>query len=156
MWPWPGTVAMAACTVFKASRPEWCTVQRRLLDRRRGFKFRDMRTDTIVGLATFSPKNRLTMFAPVRLMNRVFLTRLEIMRQFFFGGHLSFLWGHWYPWFGLLVTSALCFKARDSESLYPWQDNQRSARISQSKESEFTESTSQTSRLVRTNSYQPF
>ena len=23
-----------------------------------------------------------------------------------------FLWGHWYPCFGLLVTSALCFKAR--------------------------------------------
>ena len=29
-----------------------------------------------------------------------------------FGGHMSFLWGHWYPCFGLLVTSALGFKAR--------------------------------------------
>ena len=29
----------------------------------------------------------------------------------FFGGHKSFLWGHWYPCFGLLVTSALGFKA---------------------------------------------
>ena len=29
-----------------------------------------------------------------------------------FGGHMSFLWGHWYPCFGLLVMSALGFKAR--------------------------------------------
>ena len=29
-----------------------------------------------------------------------------------FGGHESFLWGHWYPCFGLLVTSPLGFKAR--------------------------------------------
>ena len=29
-----------------------------------------------------------------------------------FGGHKSFLWGHWYPCFGLLVTSPLDFKAR--------------------------------------------
>ena len=29
-----------------------------------------------------------------------------------FGGHQSFLWGHWYPCFGLLVTSWLGFKAR--------------------------------------------
>ena len=28
------------------------------------------------------------------------------------GGHQSFLWGHWYPCFGPLVTSALGFKAR--------------------------------------------
>ena len=32
--------------------------------------------------------------------------------DFFFGGHKSFLWGHWYPCFGLLVISALGFKAR--------------------------------------------
>ena len=25
---------------------------------------------------------------------------------------MSFLWGHWYPIFGLLVTSDLCFKAK--------------------------------------------
>ena len=25
---------------------------------------------------------------------------------------MSFLWGHWHPCFGLLVTSALGFKAR--------------------------------------------
>ena len=30
----------------------------------------------------------------------------------FFVGHKSFLWGHWCPCFGLLVTSALGFKAR--------------------------------------------
>ena len=29
-----------------------------------------------------------------------------------FGVHESFLWGHWYPCFGLLVTSPLGFKAR--------------------------------------------
>ena len=29
-----------------------------------------------------------------------------------FGGHKSFLWGHWYPYFGLLVMSVLGFKAR--------------------------------------------
>ena len=29
-----------------------------------------------------------------------------------FGGHKSFSWDHWYPCFGLLVTSALDFKAR--------------------------------------------
>ena len=28
------------------------------------------------------------------------------------GGHMSFLWGHWYPCFRLLVTSALGYKAR--------------------------------------------
>ena len=35
-----------------------------------------------------------------------------------FGGHESFLWGHWYPCFGLLVTSPLCFKARVSSALF--------------------------------------
>ena len=30
----------------------------------------------------------------------------------FFGGVQSFLWGHWYLCFGLLVTSALGFKAK--------------------------------------------
>ena len=29
----------------------------------------------------------------------------------------SFLWGHWYPWFGLLMTSPLGFKARVDPSL---------------------------------------
>ena len=29
----------------------------------------------------------------------------------FFGGHDAFLWGHWYPCFGLLVMSPLGFKA---------------------------------------------
>ena len=32
--------------------------------------------------------------------------RPRIPSSFNFGGHLSFLWGHWYPYFGLLVTSA--------------------------------------------------
>ena len=34
-----------------------------------------------------------------------------------FGGHKSFLWGHWYPCFGLLMTSSLGFKARVDPSL---------------------------------------
>ena len=36
---------------------------------------------------------------------------------FFCGGHQSFLWGHWYSCFGLLVTSALGLKARVDSSL---------------------------------------
>ena len=35
-----------------------------------------------------------------------------------FGGHESFLWGHWYPCFGLLVTSPLGFKARVGSALF--------------------------------------
>ena len=35
-----------------------------------------------------------------------------------FGGHKSFLWGHWNPYFGLLVMSPLGFKARVS-ALFP-------------------------------------
>ena len=34
-----------------------------------------------------------------------------------FGGHESFLWGHWYPCFGLLMTSPLGFKGRVDPSL---------------------------------------
>ena len=37
---------------------------------------------------------------------------------FIFGGHESFLWGHWYPYFGLLVTPALGFKARVGSALF--------------------------------------
>ena len=33
-------------------------------------------------------------------------------------GHESFLWGHWYPYFGLLVTSPLGFKARVGSTLF--------------------------------------
>ena len=35
----------------------------------------------------------------------------------FFLGDISFLRGHWYPWFGILVTSTLDFKARLDPSL---------------------------------------
>ena len=39
----------------------------------------------------------------------------------FLGGHKSFLSGHWYPGFGLLVTSRLGFKARvDSLACMVW------------------------------------
>ena len=43
---------------------------------------------------------------------------LKIFFLKFFGGHESFLWGHWYPCFGLLVTSALGFKARVGSALF--------------------------------------
>ena len=35
-----------------------------------------------------------------------------------FGGHESFLWGHWYPYFGLLMTSPLGFKARVGSAIF--------------------------------------
>ena len=31
---------------------------------------------------------------------------------------MSFFWGHWYPYFGFLVTSPLGFKARVGSSLF--------------------------------------
>ena len=50
---------------------------------------------------------------------------LEYKRRFFFlkkiGGHKSFLWGHWYSCFGLLVTSHLAFKARVGSLIPTWQ-----------------------------------
>ena len=44
------------------------------------------------------------------------------MKPFFhiFGGHKSFLWGHWYPCFGLLVKSPLVFKARVGSLIHTW------------------------------------
>ena len=49
------------------------------------------------------------------------MTRLVIELFFFFkcfGGHESFFWGHWYPCFGLPVTSPLGFKARMGSALF--------------------------------------
>ena len=50
------------------------------------------------------------------------MTILPIVQSFFFkkffGGHESFLWGHWYPYFGLLVMSPLGFKARVGSALF--------------------------------------
>ena len=52
------------------------------------------------------------------------LQLLSILLTSFFkkkiGGHKSFLWGHWYPCFELLVTSPLCFKARVSSLICIW------------------------------------
>ena len=31
------------------------------------------------------------------------------------------MWGHWYPCFGLMVTSPLSFKARDGSLIHTWQ-----------------------------------
>ena len=39
----------------------------------------------------------------------------------FFGGLKSFLWGHWYHCFGLLVTYPLGFKARVGSLIPTWQ-----------------------------------
>ena len=51
---------------------------------------------------------------PKAYMVKVILgrSRLGLFFFFCFGGHKSFSWGHWYPCFGLLVVSALGFKAR--------------------------------------------
>ena len=38
-----------------------------------------------------------------------------------FGGHKFFLWGYWYPCFGLLVMSPLGFKARVGSLIRAWQ-----------------------------------
>ena len=35
-----------------------------------------------------------------------------------FGGHEYFLWVNWYPCFGLLVMTPLCFKARVGSALF--------------------------------------
>ena len=43
----------------------------------------------------------------------------------FFGGYKSFLWGHWYSCFGLLVTSPLGFKARVGILILAWQRHTR-------------------------------
>ena len=46
------------------------------------------------------------------------LNSIDLYSSFaFFGGHESFLWGHWYPCFGLLVISAPYFKTRVDPSL---------------------------------------
>ena len=38
-----------------------------------------------------------------------------------FGGHKSFLWGHWCPCYGLLVMSSLSFKGRVGSLSPAWQ-----------------------------------
>ena len=47
----------------------------------------------------------------------------QILKDFkkYMGGHKSFLWGHWYPCFGLLVMSPLGFKARVDSLICTWQ-----------------------------------
>ena len=51
---------------------------------------------------------------PIPLAQLRQLKKIKLFRLFKknFGGHHSFLWGHWYHSFGLLVTSAMGFKAR--------------------------------------------
>ena len=45
----------------------------------------------------------------------------EFFLKFFLGGNKSFLWGHWCPCFGLLVTSPCGFKARVDSLICTWQ-----------------------------------
>ena len=45
-----------------------------------------------------------------------------------FGRHLSFLWGHWYPCFGHLMTS-LGFKAKVGCLIRTWQRDKKSCQI---------------------------
>ena len=47
-----------------------------------------------------------------RILSRAITFGCLFFYKNIFGGHKSFLWGHWYPVFGLLVTYGLCFKAR--------------------------------------------
>ena len=60
-------------------------------------------------------------FTPITYwMSSVAVHSFNNSKNFFFlifVGHKSFLWGHWYPCFGLLVTSALGFNARVDSSL---------------------------------------
>ena len=51
--------------------------------------------------------------------NHLWVQNVLVLFSFFevFGRHKSFSWGHWYPCFGLLVMSALGFKARVDFSL---------------------------------------
>ena len=53
---------------------------------------------------------------------RTFTLRLLLNFSFnsIFGGHKSFLWGHWYACFGLLVTSPLGFKPRVGSLIRTW------------------------------------
>ena len=48
------------------------------------------------------------------------ISRLQTFFLKIFGGYESFLWGHWYPCFGLLVISPLGFKARVGNLIRAW------------------------------------
>ena len=57
----------------------------------------------------------LTSWRPALQLNLLLFLFLKI-----FGGHKSFLCDHWYPWFGLLVTTPLGFKARVGSLIQTW------------------------------------
>ena len=56
-------------------------------------------------------------------VTHMFFPEYRVLLFFFkiFGGHKSFLWGHWYHCLRLLVTSPLGFKARVAASFLAWQ-----------------------------------
>ena len=55
----------------------------------------------------------IQVFVAIAEWSRISLRKTVLQYCFIiFEGQQSFLWGHWYPYFGLLVTSTLGFKAR--------------------------------------------
>ena len=63
------------------------------------------------------------LFYPFSISSQGIYLGFSSRNHFFkiFGGHRSFLWGHWYPCFWLLVTSPLGFKARVGSLIHTWQ-----------------------------------
>ena len=47
-------------------------------------------------------------------------TEKNLLFKIFWRTYKSFLWAHWYPFFGLLVTSLLGFKARMGSHIRTW------------------------------------
>ena len=66
---------------------------------------------------TFITFNLTHQFCLIESMVPKFNAELFFLEKTF-GGQESFLWGHWYPYFGLLVTSSLGFKARVGSALF--------------------------------------
>ena len=66
---------------------------------------------------TYSGFSSWTLLSDLGILCRLVLQQ-NFFFKIFFGGHESFLWGHWYPCFGLLVTSPLGFKAKVGSALF--------------------------------------
>ena len=70
------------------------------------------------------PKNWLCTCPYFFLLCEYYSYQMRGMETFFkivFGGHNFFLCGHWYPCFGLLVTSPPGFKASVGSLIHAWQ-----------------------------------
>ena len=78
----------------------------------RKLRFNPARSDwTLKNLENWMNFSSFPMFISIWGENDLFF-------KIFFGRQESFLWGHWYPYFGLLVTSPLGFKARVGSALF--------------------------------------